>query len=306
MGIAEVARRILPADTFTAIARAKKRFERAKVERLPPLGERDFTEILAGDLRLGKGDTVFVHSSIDRLHLDFPFYRILSLIRDVIGERGTVLFPTYPNHLISSYEYLSQGNVFDVRRTPSYIGLLTEFARRQREAVRSLHPTKSVCAIGPNAAEMTATHQNSPYPYDRCSPYYKLTECEGKIIGLGVWTKKLSFTYCVDDAFKNKGPVQTYYPQTFAARCINYKGETKVVETYAHKMRVVDAHDVPAYMKRHVSGEACSDLVIKGMKFFRADAPRLFDEMLGLAKQGITVYSRSVYSKEWLKANGKI
>ena len=282
-----------------SLSRAKKKLDRARVARLPQLSEQDFKEILAQDLRLCEGDTVFVHSSIDRLNLNFPFYRVLSLLRDIIGPRGTVLFPTYPNHRLSSYEYLRQGNVFDVRRTPSYIGLLTEFARRQREARRSLHPTKSVCAIGPLAEELTATHQNSPYPYDTCSPYYKLVEHKAKIVGLGVWTFNLSFVYCTDDALKDAAPVQTYHPEKFAAQCINYKGETEIVETYVHDARKVDTHDVPRYMKQHIDGEVCSDLSIKGMKFFRADAARLFDAMLRLAKAGITVYPRSVYSKEF-------
>ena len=60
-------------------------------------------------------------SSVDRLNLGFPFYRILPLIQSVIGEKGTVLFPTYPNRSpVSSYEYLRAGNVFDVKRTPSF------------------------------------------------------------------------------------------------------------------------------------------------------------------------------------------
>ncbi len=299
MSLGDIARKLLPAETVASLSRAKKKLDRARVARLPQLSEQDFKEILAQDLRLCEGDTVFVHSSIDRLNLDFPFYRVLSLLRDVIGPKGTVLFPTYPNHRLSSYEYLRQGNVFDVRRTPSYIGLLTEFARRQREARRSLHPTKSVCAIGPLAEELTATHQNSPYPYDTCSPYYKLVEHGAKIVGLGVWTFNLSFVYCTDDALKDAAPVQTYHPEKFASQCINYKGETEIVETYVHDARKVDTHDVPRYMKQHIAGEVCSDINIKGMKFFRADAARLFDAMLRLAKEGITVYPRSVYSKEF-------
>ncbi len=300
MSLGDIARKLLPAGTVATLARARKKLDRARIARLPLLQERDFTEILVQELRLNEGDTVFVHSSIDRLNLDFPFYRILSLLRSVIGERGTMLFPTYPNHRISSYEYLRQGNVFDVRRTPSYIGLLTEFARRQRGARRSLHPTKSVCAIGPQAAELTATHQLSPYPYDTCSPYYKLVEHKAKIVGLGVWTFNLSFVYCTDDALKETAPVRTYHPEIFAAPCINYQGEPETVETYVHDARKVDTHDVPRYMKQHISAEVCSDLVVGGMKFFRADAAKLFEEMLRLAKDGITVYPRSIYAKEFL------
>lgn len=295
MSIGDIARKFLSADTVASLSRAKKKLERAKISRLPALNESDLAKILTDNLRLNAGDTVFIHSSIDRLNLDFPFYRILSLLRNAIGPQGTILFPTYPNHRISSYEHLRQGNVFDVRRTPSYIGLLTEFARRQRGAMRSLHPTKSVCALGPLAEELTATHHQSPYPYDVGSPYYKLVEHNAKIVGLGVWTFNLSFVYCTDDALKEEGLVRTYHPETFAAQCINYAGETQVVETYVHDSRIVDTHDVPRFMKEHISADVCEDLVLNGMKFFRADAAPLFRDMLRLAKEGTTVYPRSVY-----------
>src|SRR6266542_295201 len=208
MNVAGLAKRILPAAAYESIVRKKRARERSRLARLPRLTEAGLTGILTNDMRLATGDVVFVHSSLDQLNLDFPFYRVLTLLRNVIGPQGTMLFPTYPNHRISSYEYLLQGKVFDVRRTPSYAGLLTEFARKQSAAVRSLHPTKSVCAIGPLADELTGTHQNSRYPYDACSPFYKLTEHQGKIVGFGVWTSRLSFCYCVDDALKDKFPAR--------------------------------------------------------------------------------------------------
>lgn len=297
MSAADFARKFLPADVVASLIRAKKRLNRARVSRLPILAEADFTKILTNDLGLTSGDTVYVHSSVDQLNLGFAFYRILPLIQNVIGSQGTVLFPTYPNRSpVSSYEYLKQGRVYDVRRTPSFTGLLTEFARRQRNAIRSLHPTKSVCAIGPLAEILTASHQESPYPYDTCSPYYKLVEHEAKIIGIGVHTTYLSFVYCVDDALKEQNPVQTYFPEMFAAKCINYRGTVEIVHTYAHDMRSV-VHDIPQFIKQHIPGNICADLTINGMKFFRADARPLFEKMLALANQGVMVYPRSVYKR---------
>jgi aminoglycoside 3-N-acetyltransferase len=297
MNIAALAKKILPASAYESIVRKKKERERFRLARLPKLSESRFTDILTGELRLQSGDVVFVHSSLDQLNLDFPFYRILTLLRNVIGPEGTMLFPTYPNHRISSYEYLLQGKVFDVRRTPSYAGLLTEFARKQPAAIRSLHPTKSVCAIGPLARELTMTHQNSRYPYDAGSPFYKLTEHQGKIVGLGVWTSRLSFAYCVDDAMKDDFPARVYHDRVFAVPCIDYDGQTQIVETYAHNMRIIDAHEGPNFFRTYVTNDACADLTVEGMKFFRVDARRLFDELMELARQGITVYPRSVYGK---------
>lgn len=297
MDLQRIVRTILPDRAVTSLRRAKWARECRRVASLPPLTEKDFREILATSLNLGEGDLVYVHSGMDGLNLEFPFYRILFLIREVIGASGTVLFPTYPNHRISSYEYLRQERVFDVRRTPSYTGILTEFARRQRGAVRSLHPTKSVCAIGPAAAEITATHHLSPYPYDTCSPYFKLIAGGGKIVGLGATTNYISFGYCVDDAWKEKFPVRVYHDEIFAAPCINYEGERVTVKTYAHDMSRVVHPDMPLFFQKYVSAEACRDLMVRGMRFFRADAPKLFAEMMSLAERDIIAYPRSVYRK---------
>lgn len=299
MTISELARKVLPAEVVNSVVRARKRYRRSRVERLPQLSQADLSNILTEKLGLRAGDVVYIHSSVDRLNLGFPFYRILPLVQSVIGEQGTVLFPTYPNRSpVSSYEYLRAGNVFDVKKTPSFTGILTEFGRRHPRAIRSLHPTKSVCAIGPHAEWLTSTHQQSPYPYDRPSPYYKLIECNAKIVGIGVWTEYLSFVYCVDDAMASNPPVRTYHPEIFRAKCINYRGEQEIVETYAHDMQRC-VHDIPQFIKRHVPAEVCEDIVVNGMKFFRADSRTLFDVMLPLAEQGITVYPRSVYSESF-------
>lgn len=297
MDLQKFARIVLPSRVLAHLRRAKWELERRRVASLTPLSEDDFTKILVEDLGLSAGDLVYVHSGMDGLNLAFPFYRILFLIQEVIDSSGTVIFPTYPNHRMSSYEYLRQGQVFDVRRSPSYTGILTEFARRQRSAVRSLHPTKSVCAIGPAAKEITATHHLSPYPYDTCSPYYKLIAGGGKIVGLGASTNYISFGYCVDDALKERFPVRVYHDEIFDAACVNYQGERVVVRTYAHDMSTVLHPDMPRFMKTYISEEACRDLNIRGMGFFRASAPRLFAEMMDLAERDIIAYPRSVYRK---------
>ena len=218
-------------DSAVAVARRwRMRLHKAKVNKLPALTEEALQAILSQQLGLVSGDNVIIHSSMDDLHLSFSFGKILTIVRSVIGDKGTMLFPTFPR--LPSYEFLKSGEVFDVRKTPSHMGILTEYARRQRDAVRSLHPTKSVCALGPLAHVLTATHHESPYAFDRRSPYYKLTEHGGKIIGLGVSTQRNSFVHCVEDVLKDDFPVRVHHPELFAARCLNYANEIVVVETF--------------------------------------------------------------------------
>jgi hypothetical protein len=67
-----------------------------------------------------------------------------------------------------------------------------------------------------------------------------------------------------------------------------------MVKTYAHDMSTTVHPDMPQWMKTHVSESTCRDLQVHGMKFFRADAPKLFAEMMELAKRDIIAYPRSV------------
>jgi aminoglycoside 3-N-acetyltransferase len=294
MSLNEFVKRALGEKGSKAVGAVRQSARRARIAAREPLSESRFTEILVDDLGLRNGDTVFVHSSIDQLHLGFPFYRALPLMQQVIGTAGTLLFPTYPR--LPSYEFLRRGQVFDIKKSPSYTGILSEVARRQTNAVRSLHPTKSVCAIGPRARELTSNHHQSPFPYDVCSPYHKIIEAGGKIVGIGVSTANMSFVHCVDDALRDNFPVQPYHSELFAASCINELGEATIVETYAHDLSKMN-HNIPRFMRTHIPAEGCSDLVIGGLKFFRADAQKLFAAMSELAVAGKTIYPRSAYSK---------
>jgi len=288
--INDIVKELLPERAIGRIRRIRRKIRRARVRSLPVLREKGFKEILSGPLQLREGDVVVIHSSIGNLNLGFPYDRILSLIHEIVGGEGTLLFPTYPR--LTSYKFLLSGEVFDIRKSPSYTGILSEFARQHKDAIRSLHPTKSVCAIGPRARELTETHQHSLHPCDTFSPFYKIMKYNARVIGLGVSTQQgLSPVHTVEDALIDEFPVDLYHKRLFAAKCINYDGQTEIVHTYGHNIENMKLQ-VPRFMAGHVPADIGRDITIQGMKFFRADAKKLFDLMVDLARKGITVYPK--------------
>jgi aminoglycoside 3-N-acetyltransferase len=289
----DIARALLP-ESIVAYARAERaRWRRARHRPAYSLSREEFRDILTDALHLETGDTVFVHSSVDRIGLQFPFFGILSLLREVVSESGTVLFPTYPR--LAAHEALLSGEVFDVRTSPSFTGILTEFARRQRAAIRSLNPTKSVVALGPAAVELTRAHHESAFPYDPSSPYYRIMSARSRIVGLGVSTHSMSFVHCVEDELKDEFPVRPYFPRLFEGRCRDYSGESVMVPTYAHDPAKMKWRDIAGFLKTHVDRRAYEDLDIHGVPFFWADPTALFEVMVGLARRGITAYDRRAY-----------
>jgi aminoglycoside 3-N-acetyltransferase len=295
-GFEPIARHILPNVIQERIRLFYRKKASEKIASLVPLKVNDFKNILINDLGIKQNDVVFVHSSIDFLHLSFPFFKVLAILQDVVGSGGTLLFPAYPRIPdFDEAEYLRSGNIFDVNKTPSNMGILTEFVRRQKKAFRSLHPTKSVCAIGPLAEELTFSHHHSPFPYDSCSPFYKIMAYKGVIVGLGVSTCYLSFLHCVDDFLKDEFPVRMYSRQLYEATCINSQRTMTKVKLYAHETRKISQHSIPKFMRKHVSPEICQDFNMHGRNFFRADAEKLFARMKELALKKITIYSRLFY-----------
>jgi aminoglycoside 3-N-acetyltransferase len=292
MSVSGVVRAIVPEPVMEWARSQRKRLRKRRVARRPPLTADALRSAFTQELGLVSGDTVFVHSALGELNLAVAPEQIIEILREVVGDDGTILFPTYPRQ--SAHDFLKSGEVFDVRRSASFTGLLTELARRHQDAVRSLHPTKSVCAIGRHAVELTDDHPASPYPYDANSPYAKIMAYGGKVIGIGVATKNLSFVHCVDDAMKEDFPVQPYHPEPLSGECIDAAGERVTVLTFTHDMRKID-FDVPGFMRAHVPRTVCEDMTLCGAPFFRADARPLFDRMVELAGAGVTIYPEFAY-----------
>jgi len=251
-----------------------------------PFGEDDLRFALTDICGVKKGDVLFVHSSIDGLAMDIPARRILELLLETVGPEGTLLMPSYPK--LTSYAFLKSGQVWDVRRTPSYSGLLTEIFRRMEGTRRSLHPTKSVAVRGPLRDELIAEHHTDVRPYGAASPYYKFVACGGKAIGIGVSAKYIAFIHAIDDHLGEHFPVTTYRGEPLSGAVVDYSGSRIEVPTLAHDLRL--SYDPVGLIRRHVPREQAHSLSYRNREFFYADAKSVFEIGVGLARKGITIY----------------
>ncbi len=89
--------------------------------------------------------------------------------------------------------------VFHQTLTPSVVGTLTNVFRQHPEAMRSLHPTHSVAAIGARAAELVAGHEQDDTPCSLVSPYGKLITWGGKVLIIGPGLECCTFFHCCEE-----------------------------------------------------------------------------------------------------------
>lgn len=290
----QLLKKILPPKVVQFLKNRRIKRKNNKLKKLPSLSISQLEDIIRNKLGIKEGDVVLIHSSLGNLNLNCSPFEVLDLLLKIVGENGTILFPTYPK--LTSLKFLEAEKVFNINKTPSYMGILSELARRHPKAVRSLHPTKSVVAIGKYAVELTNEHSESIYPYGEQSPYYKINNYNGKTIGIGVSTKNLSCIHCVDDIMKEDFPVMPYDERVFDSTCIDSQGNEKRVSTYAHEIEKMN-YNIPNFIKKYVESPICKDIDINGMKFFRADSTKLLEKLLSLAKEGKTVYNKKYYRR---------
>jgi aminoglycoside N3'-acetyltransferase len=289
MLLEKIAKLLLPSSFYRKV---KVTYGKIRRKYHIKLSEQELFNILTNDLKIKKGSLVFIHSSIDKLFLDFEPENLLKILIDIVGVEGTIIFPC--NQLKERAEdYLKRNEVFDTKRTMTKMGLLPGLAMFHKDSVRSVHPTNSVVAIGKLAKELTDEHQYSIYPCGEKSPYYKIINYNGIIVGLGVSTESLTFVHVVEDIMKEKFPVQTRMKMVFDAKVKDKEGKEFIVKTLAAHTNT-GFRDVPGFIKKHIPPDICLDFKIKGISFFRADATRLFEKMMKLAENRVTIYSKKI------------
>jgi aminoglycoside 3-N-acetyltransferase len=163
------------------------------------ISEDEFRQLIA---RLGivPGATIFIHSSMDEIARRAPHLtavRVIQILQDALTDAGTLLLPTFPFQG-KQFDYVRRHPTFDVKRTPSQVGLMTEVFRRMPGVVRSLHPTHPVAAWGRNAVELTSTHHLGP-TFGDTSPFCKLQAFEGRIIGIGTQLESYTILHVADE-----------------------------------------------------------------------------------------------------------
>src|SRR5258708_880755 len=131
-----------------------KRARGAYIRTRYPFDKHDFQKALE---RVGvkSGDVLMVHSSYDK----FEGFRgtpieVIQALQQAVSAEGTIMMPTMP-FTGSAHEWIQSGQILDVRRTPSRMGLVTELFRRTPGVIRTVHPTHPVAIWGKLAAEMS-------------------------------------------------------------------------------------------------------------------------------------------------------
>lgn len=259
---------------------------------------------------LDKGDVVFLHSSLKKIgFVEGGPKTIIDAFEDVLGCEGTLIVPTFSMKGTMMNTCLDTGYTFDVNHTPTTMGAIPSALLKSKESKRSIHPTHSVAAIGKHASWITESHHLSSSTFGKDSPWGRLVDCGGKLMGLGIDMGPVTFYHLLEDLWGDKFPLPVKIDTKYQIPCLDWDGKSVTVR--------VQPFD-KAYSKQRIDQADRSDLrmffqnvfseagIIKTFKVGQAESwigqAREFLQFLeDMASQGITIYSGPEQLKSFQK-----
>ena len=185
-------------------------------------------------LGISKGDSVIIHGSLSKVgHVEGGANTLVKLILDIITTEGTLAVPALSIEKSSMLDTVKDsGRVLDLRiiDTPYAI---SRAVMKMPNTYRSVHPTHSVCAIGKNAERLVHGHENAKTNFGRGTPWYKLMDLGGKLLGVGIPFGSVTFVHVIEDVETNF-PIQVYYPKSFNTSVIGTDGRMHAMMVKAH------------------------------------------------------------------------
>lgn len=158
--------------------------------------------VMPGDLLMLHSDSI-VLAQMEQMAQEKRCDLLFAALDEVLGPDGTLILPTF------SYSF-TKGEAFNVRNTPSTVGLLTNHFRTMPGVLRSEDPNFSVAARGPLAREATALQSSDCFGAD--SFFAWLERQDAWLAGMGCAIDRFTFVHYLEQ----KANVEYRYFKTFS------------------------------------------------------------------------------------------
>lgn len=234
-------------------------------------------------LSLGQwsGKIVWVQSSWnDFFNVDMRPTEIMALMIELVGQHGTLVMPAFPL-------YDDPTRQLKIDTVPSKTGLLTELFRRTPDVRRSIHLQSSVVALGPHADYLVADHHLTEYSWGPRSPYGRIYELDGLMVGLGIMPLDLTPLHYVECVLRHEvASFSNIFPDA-----ITYDWCRRSGEQGTHTFLNRHGRIWPGLLRRHFPNEIYREFRLSNLRMMSTPIALGLDHAMALARRNKTLYS---------------
>jgi aminoglycoside 3-N-acetyltransferase len=245
------------------------------------------------DARLGSFEVLMVHSSLNHMH---PTYAgsAIEVVRSLIelcGPERTLAMPTFyfgDPATGGAHAVLKRDGRFDVRRTPSDMGMISELFRRSKGVVHSRHPYYRVSALGPLAQALVAGHEHAGTPAGPGTPFDFMAKHDTWVVGLGKPFEVLTQIHHAEDVMGDAFPVPSEPGEHLVLTLIDGKVEVPFEmrgRNFLWRRNVWNLRNL-------MTPETLQEWRFHNVPMFATRAAHVTAALLAAAERGETVYER--------------
>ena len=244
-------------------------------------------------LGIRSGDSVLVHSGFHRASgfTGTPSDVVESLL-SVIGSDGNLLMLSIP-YRGSSQKYTESDPLFDVARTPSSVGLISEVFRRRSDVHRSLSPLHPVLACGPLAEWLVADHDKCAHSCGKGSPFERFLNLDGRFLFFDAKFSSLTFMHYVEDRFVERSPVDLYHQTPAMVRVKDHTGRELKVRQFFFSEAARQRRDFSPVERKLRSDGTLRSARIGNTHLLSVSAHEVMNCAGSLIEQGQGLYGRT-------------
>lgn len=291
--LSSVLLRILPREYFLKIRSAYFSLK-TKASPLLRLVHGTFTtEDLVAELdaNLDKDWRVLMlHTSVNNLA---PMYQgsaleLLQALIEYTGKERTLVMPAFNfgDDGEGARERLKREPRFDLRRTPSQMGLMTELFRRSRGVLQSRHPVYRIAALGPEAKAMVEGHELAPTGMGDGTPFGYMAQCNAHIIGIGKSFQVMTQVHQVETLMAHDWPSPLGDMPNLPVTIIEKDAETEMEIGGAHQQWRFNIWKLRDLM----SPQQLREWRFHSCPMFAARAGEVTETLVEAAKRGTILY----------------
>jgi aminoglycoside 3-N-acetyltransferase len=153
-----------------------------------------YRELLAGFKQIPLTDSrvILVHSSYKSLGgVEGGAEAVIDALLEWVGPDGTVLLPNF------NFQSWTETHYFDIRETPSHMGIIGELGRLRPDALRTPHPIYSFAALGKRKEVFAACEEVEAYGPN--SVFALFHQLNGLNVSIGLhWNSTFSMHHYVE------------------------------------------------------------------------------------------------------------
>jgi len=302
MSLRTLAKRVLPYMPGWIQRKLRQKLEKERLVQHAARKARTTVSVVSVLTQLQQMDLsrdLIVHGSISNIgKLDQPVTALVeSWLASLDLGRQTVLVPALPYNTTMK-EYLDSEPSFDVRSARNAMGAISTIIMTKPGALRSVHPTHSVVALGSRAADYTYNHHQDLTPFGPASPFWKLTKHRGQILMIGVGLNSVTCFHVYEDLLGEQLPFPVYLAESFDVPCIDANGNAITVSTRCHNPRQSVIRDCERARPWLEAAGAIQSVKLGESELSVIDAYKFTQTLLERLLAGESIYGRVRLSSE--------